>query len=116
LGQTDNQSSEKGVFQWDENIRKWVRKYDKPGVDGKIPMPLDEYLKRKHHAVKGSWHRQPDKRHAYKEALEHDDFGRAGCGNSHGLWHPKRDGRCIYCGLNQGQLDKIHKKDDEAKA
>jgi hypothetical protein len=104
-------SSDRGVFRYDEKLKRWVKKYDKPQEDGVYAMPLQEYQERKHHLTKGSWHRQPDPAHACKEALARDDFGRAGCKDGHGFHHPKRNGKCIYCGKTQQEIEKIWKKD-----
>lgn len=104
--------NERGVFEYSEKQKKWVKKYDKPQEDGKYAMPLQEYQERKHHVTKGSWHRQVDPRHACKEALQHDDFGKAGCKDGHGFNHPKRDGKCLYCGKTQSQIEKIWKEDE----
>jgi len=108
-------SSERGVFHYDERQKKWVKKYDKPQEDGVYAMPLQEYQERKHHLSKGSWHRQVDPDHASKEALARDDFGKAGCKNGHGFYHPKRDGKCLYCGLTEGQIKKIWHEDEKGK-
>jgi hypothetical protein len=107
---------ERGVFHYDEKQKKWVKKYDKPQEDGVYAMPLQEYQERKYHLTKGSWHRQPDPRHANKEALEHNDFGQAGCRSGHGFNHPMRDGRCIYCSNTQNQIEKIWKEDEKRRS
>lgn len=65
--------------------------------------------------TKGSWHRQPNPEHASKEAMNRDDFGRAGCKDGHGLHHPKRDGKCLYCNKTQAQIEKIWKQDEAGR-
>lgn len=108
LERTENQSSEKGVFHYDYEQKKWIKVRDR-SVEGKYAMPLETYLERKHHTVKGSWHRQPDPRHTREDALK-DDFGKAGCKGGYGMFHPKRNGRCVYCGLNDNQIKKNWEK------
>lgn len=104
---------ERGTFQYDEKQKKWVKKSDKPAEEGVYAMPLKDYLERKNHVTKGSWHRPTDPRFACKEALEHDDYGTAGCRDGHGYHHPKRDGRCLYCGNTRNQIEKIWKADEK---
>ena len=112
LFQKKSDPFEKGRFLFDEKKGKWVKVSDKTPVEGKYAMPLGDYLERKNHVTKGSWHRPTDSRHASREALQHDDFGKAGCRNGHGFNHPKRNGRCIYCNNTEDQIKKIHEKDE----
>lgn len=64
-------------------------------------MPLEKYCERakgnKTHG-KGSWPRHVDP--------NGDDFGKAGCREGKGIWHPMVDGRCKYCGKTKEELEK----------
>jgi hypothetical protein len=64
---------------------------------------------------KGSWQRPTDKEHCNKEALQINDFGRSGCKEGLGVFHPMRDGRCIYCGNDLNAIKRLHAKADKEK-
>ena len=107
-----DETSARGVFQYDEKLKKMVRVSDQPAEEGKYAMPLAEYLHRRNHVSKGSWKRPIDSRYARKEALQGDDFGRTGCKDGYGMFHPMEKGKCIYCGLNKRQILKRQKEHD----
>ena len=92
-----------------------VKVADKPAEEGRYAMPLAEYLHRRAHVSKGSWNRPIDKRYASKESLQNDDFGRAGCRNGEGAFHPLRGGHCLYCGLTRSQIVDRQKQSDKLK-
>lgn len=106
--------SERGVFQYDEKLKRMVRVRERPKEEGKYAMPLAHYLERKNHLSKGSWKRPEDKEHQLKNQPK-DDYGRSGCKDGHGAFHPMLNGKCIYCGLNLGQIKQLHKSDDKEK-
>lgn len=106
---------ERGVFRYDEKLKRMVKVSDRPAEDGKYAMPLAEYLNRRNHLSKGSWQRPIDKTHASKEALAGDDYGRSGCKSGRGAFHPMRDGKCMYCGLTAGQIKKVQQEADKEK-
>lgn len=114
-GQPDSRPFEKGVFQYDETLRKWVKVREQPQEEGKYAMPLSDYLHRRNHVSKGSWRRPIDTRHASKEALEHDDFGTIGCKGGVGIHHPLRGGRCKYCNLTPNQISDRQQQADRNK-
>ena len=106
---------ERGVFRYDEKLKKIVKVADRPAEDGVYAMPLAEYLNRRGHVSKGSWVRPIDKDHSYKEALQNDDFGRVGCKDGLGAFHPLRNGRCIYCGNDLAKIKRLRAEADKKK-
>jgi hypothetical protein len=100
---------EKGRFQWDEETESWIKVADTHQSEGKIPMPLQDYINRSRHLSKGSWKRPTDERHLREDAIK-DDFGTAGCKNGRGAFHPMVNGRCIHCGLDKRGIEKRQKE------
>ena len=64
---------------------------------------------------KGSWRRPTDREHTYKEVLQNDDFGRVGCKNGVGAFHPMRSGHCIYCGNDLAAIKRLRTQADKEK-
>lgn len=91
-----------------------VRVCERPKEEGKYAMPLAQYLERKNHLSKGSWKRPEDKKHQLKGQVK-DDYGRTGCKNGYGVFHPLRDGRCLYCGFTLRQIKNLQREADRKK-
>lgn len=62
---------------------------------------------------KGSWKRPTDKNYAKSD--NGDDFGKSGCRDGAGYFHPLRGGRCIYCGLNRDEIKRRQAENDKRK-
>lgn len=93
-------------FIWDEEKKKWVEV--DPVNKRKLSwygMPLEKYCERKGNCGKGSWPRNVDP--------NGEDFGKFGCKNGKGYWHPMMNGRCKYCDRTKEELEQFRKDIEE---
>jgi hypothetical protein len=90
-----------------------VKVGDAPKTEGKYAMMLQDYLNRRAHVSKGDWKRPADPKYNKGKG---DDYGRTGCKDGVGMFHPMLDGRCIYCNLRPSEIKKKQAQADKEKA
>jgi hypothetical protein len=112
LPSTESKDSKFGTFALNPVTKKMERVGDVVKPFHLYPMPLDEYLKRKHHVGKGSWKR-PESKDKENRGYTGEDYGQCGCKSGKGLFHPisKETKKCLYCGHTAEEIEMIQEED-----